>query len=122
MDLLKKFEIEKKIYLFEKHNKALDYIDFDKSYKDGSLYFYCGICEKKCYEDKSSGINFYKKVILNVYDKTYSKFARIDKDGKMWMKVCNRCKYNNKNIGYCVKCDSYYMRDKLYERCLHKTL
>jgi hypothetical protein len=111
MNLLKEYELEKR-----KTVKCSNYK------KGGDMYFFCGICHNKCYQDTSSGLVFYKKVLLNHNRSTnskYSKYFLYDKNNKMWMKVCFKCKYKNKLLGYCIKCDQYYLRntETLKNRC-----
>jgi len=105
MNLLKEFEIEKKLFISNHSNDKLET-------EDGILHFFCGMCYKKCYQDNDSGLNFYKKVYLNNYsDKKYKKYLRIDSKGKLWMKVCYRCKYNNAKLGHCNICENYYIKN-----------
>lgn len=136
MDLLKEYEYEKmkvknNFRLKEKlYNELDDELTVLETYDnpchtESGLHFYCGICERKCYQDTSSGLSFFKKVLLN-HNKTienkYKKYSRTDKNGNHWMKVCFKCKYNNKILGYCSCCDNYYLKNTNYlkNRCNNK--
>ena len=108
MNLLKEYELEKR-KVINLHNTK-------------ELHFYCGICEKKCYQDRSSGLTFFKKVILNhnkAIDTKYSRYSKYEENGEVWMKVCFRCKYNNKLLTYCPDCGDYYLKNikTLKNRC-----
>ena len=62
MDILIRFEREKKKFL-NKDNDSREVVELLNTDKE-SISFFCGMCYRKCYQDNSSGLSFFKKVYV----------------------------------------------------------